>query len=139
MGVARRHHLILVEKDQRICAAHLPQRFDDAIDQTRGPRGSDEMEDDLGVHCGLEDRALRLQAGAQLFCVDQVAVVGHGQGTVGVLRHQRLAVLQHRRASGGVAVVANGAQPPKPADNLLVEDISHQPHAAVEQEGLAVG
>ena len=50
----------------------------------------------------------RLQVLPELVGVDQVAVVGHGDGPVGVFDHERLGVLDVGLPAGGIAVVADG-------------------------------
>src|SRR5262245_14897363 len=132
MRVAHRHHFIFAEKDERISATQLPERLDNAVDQRCSARGGDEMEDNLGVYGGLKDRPVGLQAVTQLFRVDEIAVVDYGQGAVSVFHNQRLAALEDRRTSSGIAVVADCAQSFKAADDFLVENVGHQPHATVD-------
>ena len=137
--VARCDQMIFAQEHQRVGAAHLAQRVDDAVDRRGGARGRDQMQNDLGIDGGLEDRAARLQLDAKLFGIDQVAVVRDRERTVGVFGEQRLSVLQHGRAGGRVAVVADGARPFQPADQFLVENIGDQPRAFVGQQGPTVG
>src|SRR5206468_10608712 len=54
------------------------------------------------------------------------------------LDHERLAVLEHGRAAGRVAVVADGEAAAEPRQDLLAEDLRHVAHAAVADEGLPV-
>ena len=53
-----------------------------------------EVDDDLGVHGGLEDGAVVLQAAANLPGVGQGAVVADGDGLAAVLHHEGLGVDQ---------------------------------------------
>ena len=54
------------------------------------------MDDDLRVHGGLEDGTVGLQFRLEQLGVDQVAVVGHGDGAAGIVHHDRLNILFHR-------------------------------------------
>ena len=71
---------------------------------------------------------------AQLLGVDEVAVVRDRQAAAAVLDDERLRVLQQRLARGRVAVVADRRRAFELADDVLVEDVGHQPQAAVRNE-----
>ena len=136
--VARGDDPILGEEDQRVGALHLAERVGDALRERGFGRGRDQVDDDLAVDRRLEDRAARLEPAAQLVGVHEVAVVRDGERALGPLDHERLAVLEHGRAAGRVAVVADGEAAPEAAQDLLVEDLRHVAHAAVADEGLPV-
>jgi hypothetical protein len=97
------------------------------------------VEDDLGVGGGLEDRAIFFQAHAQLVGVDQVAVVGDGQRAARVIDRDRLRVLDHRVAGGGVAHVPDGGEAGEVLEALGGEDLVDVPHLPHPAEAIAVG
>src|SRR5439155_22144265 len=101
-------------------------------------RGRDQVDDAPAVDRRLEDRAARLEPAAQLVSVHQVAVVRDRERPLGPLDHERLAVLEHGRAAGRVAVVADGEAAAEPRQDLLAEDLRYVAHAAVADEGLPV-
>lgn len=55
---------------------------------------SDHMGDNLRIGIGVEDSSLELQLLFQLFCIDQVAVVGHHHGALDMADHQGLGILR---------------------------------------------
>ncbi len=70
-----------------------------------------EVDDDLGVHGGLEDGARGLEAAADLPGVGEGAVVADGDHLAAVLHHEGLGVDEHGGAGGGIAHVADGQMP----------------------------
>ena len=99
---------------------------------TAEPLLGDGVGDELGVGSGLEDGAPVLKGGAQLVGVDQIAVVGHGQGALDVLEGQGLGVFPAAAAGGGVAHVAHGHGAPQPVQNFGGEHLSHQAQVLVK-------
>ena len=83
------------------------------------------MNDDFGIAVGLKNRALTLEAGAHLRCIDQVAIVRHGDRSLVRLHENRLRVQQRRVASCGVTRVANGERAPHLREHIFGEDIRH--------------
>ena len=74
-GVARGHQRVGGQEQQREGAHHLGEAGRDRVLQPLAVAARVEVEDDLGVGGGLEDRARRLQLLAQHRRVHQVAVV----------------------------------------------------------------
>ncbi len=99
---------------------------------TAEPFLGDGVGDELGVGGGLEDGAPVLKGGAQLVGVDQVAVVGYGQGALDVLEGQGLGVLPAAAAGGGVAHVAHGHGAPQLVQNFRGEHLSHKAQVLVK-------
>ena len=97
-----------------------------------------EVDDDLGVHGGLEDGALLLQAAANLPGVGQGAVVADGDHQTAVLHHEGLGVDEHGGAGGGIAHVADGQMTRELIQDGRVEDLGHQPQAPVHADPGAV-
>ena len=105
--IAHRDQRVLGQEDQRVGAAHLAKRVGGALGQRPLARARDEVDDDLGVGGGLEDRAFRLEPLAQLDRVDEVAVVADRDRAARVVDRDRLGVLLDRVARGRVAHVAD--------------------------------
>src|SRR5690242_10135347 len=99
----------------------------------------DQMNYQLAVRRGLEDRAGAFELLAQFLKIDEVAVMRERKSAAGVLDHERLAILEIRRAGRRVAIVANGGRAFEPVDNLGIENIGDQSHPAMRDERLAVG
>ena len=97
-----------------------------------------EVDDDFGVHGGLEDGALRLQAAANLPGIGEGAVVADGDHQTAVLHHEGLGVDEHGGAGGGIAHVADGQMPRELIQDCGVEDLGHQPQAPVHADPFAV-
>jgi len=74
--VARAHQLVVGEGDDGVAAIELAQRVDEAVLKAVADRAGGELEDDFGVHGGLENGAV----------LDEVAVQGAGVGDVTVVR-----------------------------------------------------
>ncbi len=97
-----------------------------------------EVDDDFGVHGGLEDGARGLEAAADLPGVGEGAVVADGDHLAAVLHHEGLGVDEHGGAGGGIAHVADGQMPRKLIQECRVEDLGHQPQAPVHADPFAV-
>ena len=97
------------------------------------------MDDDLAVDRRLEDRPTRLELRAQLLGVHQVPVVGDPERALRPLDDEGLAVLEHGRPAGRIAVVADRQPSLQPRQDVLIEDLGDVPHPPVADERLAVG
>ena len=120
-------------------AVDLRERVGDGVDQRAGAGVRDELDDDLGVAGGLEEGAFALEAGAHVAEVDQVAVVGDGDESLGGLDADGLRVEQRGVAGGGVAGVADGHVALELGEHVVGEDVGDQAHAFYIGEILAVG
>ena len=94
----------------------------------------DEVDEHLGVAVALEDRAARLELGAELLGVGEVAVVADGERAARVVDGDGLRVLDVRAARGRVAHVADGDAPGQLAELLLREGVLDEAHRAVRVE-----
>ena len=137
--VAHPDQLVPRHEEEGIRAADLVQRVDDAILDPLLPGAGDQMDDDLGVHRGLEDGAGDLELPLEFVGVHEVAVVGDRDGAGFEVDHQRLGVLQLRAARRGVPDVADRRVARESGKDLLGEDVGDQPHLLVEDDPLAVG
>ncbi len=88
---------------------------------------------------GLERNALRLELVAQLGGVDEVAVVGEGDGVLAARPGERLGVLPGGRAGRGVAHVTDGVRAGEPGEDLLVEDLRDEAHVFDDRDLALVG
>ncbi len=139
MGVAGGDNLVAVHQHGAIRAFHLAARLDDGLDEGGLLGAGNEVDDDFAVGGGLEDGAVFFDALAQHAGVHQVAVVGHGHGAAGIVRHEGLHVLQVAGAEGGIAHVADAAAALDPGELVRLEDVGHEPDAAMRGEGAIVG
>ena len=90
------------------------------------------MHNDLGVHGGLEDRAPRLKLILDQLGIDDVAIVGDGDGAAGIVDHDRLYVLDGRFSGGRIADVSNSSTARQILEHFLIaENIGNMPHAFV--------
>ena len=104
----------------------------------RGVLG-DERGDDLGVGARLEADAQLGELVAQLGGVDEVAVVGEGDGVLAARARERLRVLPGRRTGRGVAHVADGVRAGEAGEHLLVEDLRDEAHVLDDRDLAFVG
>src|SRR5690606_38709993 len=83
-----------------------------------GVRGlGQQLNDNLGVGGGLEDMAKLFVLAAKQAGVDQVAVVGDGDGAEAILAQQGLGIAELAAAGGGIADMADGCM----ARQLLIQ------------------
>jgi hypothetical protein len=106
---------------------------------TRPAGAGDEVDDDLGVGRGGEDRPRRLELVPEQLGVDEVAVVRDRDRAPRVLHREGLGVLEVRGARRRVADVADGGAALQPREHVRREDVRDEPHLAVDVEALAVG
>ena len=120
------------EEQERVGAAHLREGLLDALSRGALALAGDEVQEQLGIGGALEDRALRLQGGAQLLRVDEVAVVRHRDRPGRALEHERLGVLDERLAGRGIARVADRCFARHAGERRGVEVVGDQPHGLVD-------
>ena len=84
----------------------------------------DEVDDDLSVTGGLENRAFGFQARANAGGVHQVAVVRDGDLAVRAVDQDRLGVLQAALAGGRIARVPDGDVPGQGLERAFVEGVT---------------
>jgi len=124
---------------ERIGAFDLLQRVGQLIKTPLALRRRNEMDDDLGVPRGLEDRAAPVERPAELHRVRQIAVVGDREPARGELGEQRLDVAQRGLACGRIADMADGGPAGEPANDVVAVEISgDMAHRPVGVEMLAV-
>ena len=97
------------------------------------------MENDFGVAGGLEDGPFRFQAPSQRPGVDDVPVVGQGDGSAPGLGDDGLGVGQQALAHGGVSDVGRGRQAGQPFQLLVVEDLGDVAHSPFLVQPCPVG
>ena len=102
---------LLRQEEQRVGALDPRERVGDAVLDGDLLARRDQVHEHLGVGVALEDRAARLELGAELVGVRQVAVVADGERAAGVVDGDRLRVLDVRAAGGRVAHVPDGDAP----------------------------
>ena len=138
MGVPGGDDLVGGGDHQGIGAFDVFQGVDQRFHRVGAPVPGHEVDDDLGVHGGLEDGAALFQAAADLPGVGEGAVVADGDHLAAVLHHEGLGVDEHGGAGGGIAHVADGQVPRELIQDPGVEDLGHQPQAPVHADPFAV-
>ena len=93
-----------------------------------------EMQNDLRIHRGLENRALGLQFLPQFPSIREVAIVGDGYLAPNAINGQWLRIAQSGRSGGGVSGVTDGRRPLHLLQQRHVEDGRNQSHALVHME-----
>jgi hypothetical protein len=93
-----------------------------------------QVQEDLGVERGLEDRARRLEPARTAAAFDEVAVVREREVATAIDDVKRLRVLERDAARGRVAVVADRDEPGSFAQRGVVEHVGHEPEPAVRVE-----
>ena len=106
--VAHGDDRVLGHEEQRVRALDPGERVGDPVLDGHLFARRDEVDEDLGVGVALEDGPARLELGAELFLVREVAVVADGQRAARVVDGDRLGVLDVRAAGGRVAHVPDG-------------------------------
>ena len=132
VGIAGGEDALAGEDHDRVRAADLQQRLRDRPRQGRGLRAGDQVQDHLGVRGRREERAARLERGADLARVDEVAVVAQGQRPAAGGEDDRLGVDQQRGAGRGVADVADRRLAGKAREPGLVEDVGDVAHLPLD-------
>ena len=108
LRVTRRQDLLPCEDDDRVGAAYAPERVEERLDAGSPPSSGRPGEGGPRCRSVDEDRPLRLELGAELVAVDEVAVVGDRQRPLVRVVDDRLRVVEQRAAGGRVADVADG-------------------------------
>ena len=139
-GVAHAVDRVPGEDHQRVGALRPGHEDPDAGQPVdAGPAGAgQQVQHDLAVGGRREPDAPFEQLPPQLRRVDQVAVVGEGQGPVHRLDHVGLGVAQPLRAGRGVAGVADGEVAGHGSQVLLGEDLADEAHPLVHVGGAPV-
>ena len=106
--IAHADEFVLAHDDQRVGALDALHHCFQRMGAVAVERSRQQVEDDLAVHRGLENRTLLFQLGPQAGGVGEVAVVTDGDLAAGAVHDQRLGVLDVRAAGGRVADVTDG-------------------------------
>ena len=138
VGVAEAGQATLREHDRRKRALDVRHRVGHGVGQVGGRVLRDQRRDHLGVGGRLEPDAPLAQVGTEGRRVGQVAVVAERDRSVGRVAHDRLRVLPHRRAGGGVARVADRDVAREAGEARLVEHLVHEAHVLHRHHARAV-
>jgi hypothetical protein len=90
------------------------------------------MDDNLGIHGGLEDGALRFKLLSELSRVDESTVVGEGYSFTEEADKQRLDISGGRGTCGGITVVSNGQSAREGLESSFIEDFLYQAHTSMD-------
>src|SRR5450432_3268232 len=137
-GIAHGDHHVFGQEDERVRTADLRERVGDAVRQIVLPRARDQVDDALGVGGRREDRALGLEALAQLAGVDEVAVVAERDRPARVVDGDGLRVLLGRVTGRRVAHVTDGRRPGQVREAIGREDVVDVPHLAHVAQVVAI-
>ena len=138
VGIAGRNQPVLGQQHHRKRAADLRDRLDQRVFDGRRLRARIQVEDDLGIAGGLEDRTGAHQLVTQLARVDQVAIVGDGNLPVAAVDEEWLRVFDRAVAGRGIARVADRQMTAETVDRLFREGVGDLAHAACQPHALAV-
>ena len=129
--VARRDQRVVREREQAEGALHARERVDEPFFGRVLARAGEQLHDHLAVGGGAEDRAAPLELAADRDGVDEIAVVrDRDRARVGA-GVERLRVAREAAARRRVAHVADRVSPREPLQDVLVEDVGDEAHAAV--------
>ena len=120
-------------------APQYPEDLQQGGVQILGRTMSQKMENDFGVAGGLEDGPFRFQVSSQRPGVDDVPVVGQGDGSAPGLGDDGLGVGQQALAHGGVSNVRRGRQARQPFQLLVAEDLGDVAHAPFLMQARPIG
>ena len=107
--------------------------------QVAGRGFGHQMENDFRVRRGLKNGPQPFQPLAQRPGVGEVAVVADGDGAPGRRDHDGLRVGHRGGSRRGVAHVAHGHPPFEAIQDVLLENVRHEPHGHVGEEFFSVG
>ena len=138
VGVADGDHGVRGHEQERVSTLDTGERGFDRLLQSPIHMAGHQVDDDLAVHGGLEDRALLFQVPPQGDGVDQVAVVGDADRQAFVGGHEGLGIDDVRLAGGGIADMTGGQVAGKALQGTFAEDIGNQAHVLVNQNFFAV-
>ena len=116
-----------------------PEDLQQGVVEVLGRAVGQEVEHHLCVAGGLEDGPFRFQAASQRPGVDDVPVVGQGDGAAPGLGDDGLGVGQQALAHGGVSNVSRGRPARQPFQLVVAEDLGDVPHAPFLVEVRPVG
>ena len=123
-------HLLVREKEQGVGAFDAPQGADKPVEGRVLMGEGDKVNDHFGVDGRLEDGAVVLQFLPNDLRVGEVAVMRYGEGTLRILDHEGLGVLDVARTRSRVPHVADSAVALHLMQHLLVEYVGDEAHLA---------
>jgi hypothetical protein len=136
--VAQGVELVARQHQQRVSAFDLVERVGQRAGQIPRLAARHQVNDDLGVARGLEDRAAMLERPPPLPCAREVAVVPQRELSFVAIDDDGLRVHQRGVARSRIASVTERRIAGKPREHLRLENFLHQPHAFFEVEFAAV-
>ena len=136
--VAGTDQFLVGQADKGVAAFDLGDRIHEPVAHQGLGAACDKLEDDFGVHRGLEDRALLDQVAAHGTGIGQIAIVGDREAGRGEVCEDRLDVAQRGLALGRVAVVADGICTGQAGRQIAAEILADEAHMAFVVELLAI-
>jgi hypothetical protein len=73
-----------------------------------------------------------------MLSINDIAIVGDGNGIFTLTHHNRLSIGQAAGTSGGVTIMADGNITPELAQGILSENLGYQPHPGVKVKPSAI-
>src|SRR5262245_50536998 len=125
MRIANADQFLFRHDHERIGALNAADAFDEIVAVTVEAGLCHQVEDDLAINGGLENRATRFQLLAQLGGVCEIAVVGDGNLSSSAIYGERLGVLEVGGAGGGVPSVADGHLSDQIMEDTATKNLRH--------------
>jgi len=103
------------------------------------PRGrEDKVSNNLTVSRRIEGIALATELLIEVLSVDNIPIVGEGNGIRAFANDDRLHIAYPTGATGRIAIMPDGDIPGEPAQGLLTEHLGYQAHISTKVEPFAV-
>ena len=129
---------LLRHDDEREGAFDAADGFDEIVLTLADGRLGHEVQDDLAIDGGLEDRAASFELFAQLGGIGEVAIVRDGDLAPGAIDREWLGVAQVRSPGGRVTGVADSHRAHEVMQDPAIENLRDQSHALVGTELLPI-
>ena len=134
VGIPHADQALVGKHQQGIGAPDLAQGLDEALDEGVAAGAGQQMDDDLGIDRGNENGSPGLQLVPDAAGVDQVAVMGEGDGAPGILDGDGLGVSNWEEPVVEYRTWPMALGPGKCLKSVLVKNIGDQAHALVVEK-----
>ena len=114
---------MLGESDKCIATFNLADRVHEALGNPGFVGTGNQVEDDLSVHGGLEDRAAIDKLASQGAGIGQVAVMGNGEAATIEISENRLNIADGRRTLCRIAVMADRGRARQAGSHVFTDEI----------------
>ena len=133
-GIAHADDFPFAQKHERKGSFNLTESLNQAAIARIVRALGHEVEDDLAIDGGFENRALGFEFIAKQVRIHEISVVTHGDLAAGTVDYDGLGVFQRARAGRGIADMADGAGAGKLGQAMLVENLGDESHPVMALE-----